>query len=458
MGTSTDTISEKVSVSVKMAYGAGDFGANLVFQTVMLYMMYFFTDVFLIGAATAGLISFASKLWDGITDPLMGFISDRTRTRWGSKRPYLLFGSIPLGVLFFLLFFSPEMPESGRVIYALILFLLLNTAYTVVNIPYGALTADITLSSKERSSITGYRMFFAIVATLFVAGATKPLSGMFEKEAVGFRFVAGIYALLAIGFTLVTFFFVKEKYGSDRQKSDSFSLSEVATIIKNNRPFIHLSLGTVFHLAAVSLIASMVNYYFKYNMQREDFIPVAFLSLLGAAVLSLPLWVYISNKAGKKTAFNLGMSLLGSALVPLYFVESFNIALFVPVLIVAGVGMSTIYLSPWSMIPDTVEYSQHKTGLRREGILYGFFYFGQKLAAGLALLVSGFGLDLFGYVQPSTGGAALQSAEATEGILVLTTLVPIFFIIIGAFFISRYSITGNMHRNMVEELQSKNGA
>lgn len=446
---------EKVKLSEKLGYGVGDFGANLIFQTIMLFMMYFFTDVFLISASAAGLISFVSKLWDGFTDPVMGYLSDRTRTRWGSKRPYLLFGAVPLGLMFFLLFASPPLPESMKVVYALVLFLLLNTAYTVVNIPYGALTADMTVNAKERSSITGYRMFFAIFATLFIAGATKPLVNLdiFADEAEGFRWVMGFYALLAVMFTLLTFFSVKEKYHSSG--TDSFSLSDIKTVLKTNRPFLLLAAGTVFHLAAVSLTAAMINYYFKYVMNREDFIPVAFLSLLGTSILMLPFWVFISNRYSKKAAFNSGMGLLALALLPLYLVDSFSYATVIPLLVAAGAGMSTIYLSPWAMIPDTVEYSQRESGLRREGILYGFFYFGQKLAAGFALLVSGLGLEMSGYLKPEEGAALQQNDEAVQGIILLTTLVPVALIFTGSLFIAKYPIDNCMHAEITEDLKKR---
>lgn len=447
-----NTTPDRVSLKEKLGYGIGDFGANLVFQTITLYLMYFFTDVFLISASAAGIVSFISKLWDGITDPLMGYLSDRTNTRWGSKRPWLLFGVLPLGIAFFLLFSSPPLGDTGRIIYALVLFLTLNTFYTVVNVPYGAMTAAMTLSASERSSITGYRMFFAIVATLFVAGATKPLVGLFPDEQTGFRGTIAIYGILTILFTLVTVVSVKEKYGSTGE--GDFTLGDIKRIILSNRPFLFLSIGTVLHLASVAIVASMLNYYFKYVIGREDFIPIAFLCLLGSAVAALPVWVLISNRFGKKKAFNTGMLIMAVSLLPWYFPGFTSIPLLVTLLITGGAGMSTIYLSPWAMVPDTVEYSQWKTGLRREGILYGFFYFGQKLSAGTALLVSGVGLQLSGYVQPK-GQAVVQSASALAGIRTLTGLIPVILILAGAYFISRYPITREMHEGIVRDLKLK---
>jgi len=436
-----------VPIGIKVGYGVGDFAANLVFQSVMLYLMYFFTDVFMIGASAAGSIFLMSKIWDAVSDPIMGCLSDRTRSRWGQKRPFLLFGAVPLGVSFWLLFAAPALSPNWKIVYAAAAFLIFCTAYTVVNIPYGAITASMTLDSHERSSITGYRMFFAILGTLVVAGATRPLVARFADDVTGFRIVSLIYALLAVGFTLVTFSAVRERiFAGDA--SGRFNLNEIWVVTRSNRPFIVLTLGMFCHLTAICIMAAMVNYFFKYNLKNEPFIPIAFISLFATAALAIPLWVFISKRQGKKAAFNAGMGLLGLTLIGLYFIKALNPFMLVPVFVAGGIGLSTIYLSPWSMIPDTVEYAEQKTGLRREGILYGLFFFGQKLAAAFAGFIAGQGLDLAGYL-PN----AEQSASALAGIRLLMTLAPVSLIVIGMGLISLYPIDRRLHDQILRELQ-----
>jgi len=440
-----------ISRRIKIGYGVGDFGANLVFQSILLFLMFYLTDVFGIAAPVAGTIFLVSKIWDGITDPMMGYISDRTNTRWGKKRPYLLFGSLPLGIALIMMFASPPLPEVWKPYYAAFSFLFLCTAYTVVNVPYGAMTASMTMDSKERSSITGYRMFFAIIGTLVVAGVTKPLAEQFFSSPVtGYRVTMSIYALLAVIFTLITFFTVKENITENNAK-DIIKIKEIPGVIKNNPPFLLLSIGMIFHLSAIGMIAAMVNFYFKYNMNNSSFTTIAMLCLFVPAALALPLWVAISNKFNKKIAFNLGMGISAIMLLFLFFIRELNPSLLIPVFILLGVGISTIYLSPWAMIPDTVEYSEWKTGARQEGILYGFFYFSQKIAAALAGFISGQGLGLIGFNANTT-----QSPETLAGIRMLVTIVPIGLIILGMIFISFYPINNELHNKICKEIKNNN--
>ncbi|MBU2548410.1 MAG: MFS transporter [Proteobacteria bacterium] len=437
-----------VPLKMKIGYGLGDLGANFLFQPVMLFLMYFFTDVFMLGASTAGLIFLAAKAWDGISDPIIGFLSDRTRSRWGQKRPYLLFGALPLGLSFFLLFAAPDLTPAGRAAYALAAFLLFCTAYTVVNIPYAALTANLTLDSHERSRVTAFRMFFAIFGTLIAAGATRPVVGLFASEAAGWRTVSLVYGLLAAALTLVTFFSVRERVFQVEDFGDR--LRDLPRIIGRNRPFLLLSLGMLMQLTAISILAAMINYFFKYNLARESFIPVAFLCLFVPAALALPFWVWLSRKQNKGTVFNLGMGLVALTMVVLYFIDEFQPLPIGLLLVLAGVGLSTIYLSPWSMVPDTVEYLEWKTGLRREGLIYGFFCFVQKLGAALGGFVSGQGLALAGYV-PN----AVQTPDALLGIRLLTTLAPVLLVIAGIAFIRFYPIDERLHQRMIRDIQRK---
>jgi len=224
-----------LTVGNKLGYGAGDFAFNLAYQTTMFYLMYFFTDVFVIGAAAAGSIFLFSKLWDAVSDPLMGVICDHTRSRWGNKRPYLLFGTVPLAVTFFLLFASPAVPDNLKVLYGYASFIIFCTAITVVNIPYGALTASMTLDINERAGLSGFRMSFALIGTLFAAGATKALVGLFPNETAGFRTVSMIYAVVIVIVLLVTFFSTREEV-LPRQEKTTFR--EVFKVIFSNRPFL----------------------------------------------------------------------------------------------------------------------------------------------------------------------------------------------------------------------------
>ena len=439
-----------LSLGVKFGYGIGDFAFNLLLQSTSLFLIYFFTDVFLVGAAAAGAIVLVSKLWDAVTDPLMGVLSDHTHTRWGKKRPYLLFGALPFGLSIFLLFLAPELSATGKVIYGFLTFILFSTAITVVNIPYGALTAVLTQDTRQRSRLTAFRMTFALIGTLAAAGATKPLVGLLTTELQGFRMVGGLYGIIAVAFTLISFASVRERI--EQQTAKRETLRSYLRVVFANPPFLFLALATFLFMTAINMMAAVVNYYFKYNLEAEGLIPVAFLALFVTAAVCIPLFVWISNRRSKRFAFALGMGFLALLLIPLYIFGQRSTLLTLAIFVAAGLGMSTIYLCPWSMIPDTVEYSEWRTGLRREGILYGAFFFCFKAGAALAGALVGLGLDLSGYRANVT-----QTVRALEAIRILISLVPLGFIVLGVIVIRFYSITAQRHRQIVAELKARSG-
>jgi GPH family glycoside/pentoside/hexuronide:cation symporter len=447
----TTPVIDRLTTGMKLGYGVGDLSFNIAYQTTALYLIFFFTDVFGIAAGAAGMIMFYSKIWDAVSDPMMGYISDRTRSRWGSKRPYILLGAIPLGVTFMLVFYSPTLAtENLKIVYGLVTFVLFCTAITIVNVPYGALTADITLDSNERSVVTGYRMSFAIFGTLVAAGATLPLVGLFGNgdQVLGFRYTGIAYAVLIVIVLFITFFTVRERVAHPKQ--EVLSLVENIKVITSNKPFLILAAGTISHVTAVLTTAAVVNYYFKYNLKNEAMIPVAFLCLFVTAIAFMPLFVKLSTKKSKKYAYNLGIGSFAVVLVLIFFFGERNIYLTLFLFFLGAAGMAANWLSSWSMVPDTVEYSQWKTGLRREGIIYGAFMFCQKFPAALAAFIVGIVLKYVGYTANIE-----QTEQSLMGIRLLLTLIPVGFIIIGIVFISLFPISAADHRRMLAEIQDR---
>ncbi|MEI6055953.1 MAG: MFS transporter [Lentisphaerota bacterium] len=442
--------SEKIPTKVKIAYSMGDFGANFFFQSVSIYLMYYFTDVFMITASAAGFIFLVSKIWDAVYDPVIGYLADHTNTRWGQKRPYLLFGAIPLGITLFLLYAAPQIDSySMRVVYATFTFIAVCTLYATVNVPYSAMTANLTLDFHERGSLTGFRMMGAILGTLIVATMTKPLVSLFSSEVTGFRSMGMIYGAAIAIFTLITFFCVKERVRTHAENSHG-SLKDIFKIIKSNPPLIFLFFGIFFHYAAQFVFLACVAYFFKYCIKAEGFIPVAFFCLYVPAAIMLPILVQVSKRWGKKVMFNGGMGIFAIGVLLLFFVNSYNVFLLVVIYAIIGLGFSAIYQGPWSTIPDTVEYSEWKTGMRREGIIYGIFFFGMKLSAGVSAFAVGYILNFGGYVPEIQ-----QTETSLFTIRFLTTLLPILCYIIGAIFIWIYPITQKTHGQMVSEILNR---
>ncbi|MBN1880799.1 MAG: MFS transporter [Deltaproteobacteria bacterium] len=440
-----------LTVGGKLGYGVGDFAFNLAYQTTALYLLIFFTDTFLINAAAAGTIMLVSKLWDAISDPMMGHISDRTRSRWGSKRPYLLFGAIPLGLAVCALFYGPDIESHAlRVVYALVVFVLFCTIITINNVPYSALTANLTQDTDERSVLTGYRMSFAIFGALIAAGATLPLVGLFggEDKLIGFRMTGILYGAVVAAVILITFASVKERGG--QETTEHMTVKESLKVIGGNKPLIILFFGTSINLTAVLTTAAVVNYYFKYNLNNESMIPVAFLCLFVTAILFMPFSVYLTKKIGKKITYNLGMLSFAGVLVLLFFFGEINVYLTLFLFFLGAFGMATNWLCPWAMVPDTVEYSEWKQGLRREGVIYGAFFFGQKYPAALAMFISGIVLNFVGYI-PNIE----QTDQSLMGIRVLLTLIPAALLVIGSIFIALFPINADMHRDMIRDIENR---
>ncbi len=437
---------EKIPLGMKVGYGIGDFAFNLVFQSITLYLVYFFTDVFMIGATAAGSIFFIAKIWNAVCDPTMGFIADRAHSRWGRNRPFLLFGAIPVGFMFFLIFFAPQIPTLWRSVYALVTFLLFSALYSMVTIPYGALTASMTMDGNERSTLTGIRMACAILGTLVTAGAAKPLIALFPNEVTGFRMTGAIFGCVFAVVLLTTFASVKERVKPPSEERMSFC--EDLKMVSKNGPFIILTISTILQMAAISLLAIMLNYYFKYNLGVEKDVPIAFMCMFVTAFVCMPFWVFMTKKFAKKNVLAIGTTLIALVTLSLFILSAPSRGFIFGLFTFAGFGISTLYLCPWAMVPDTVEYSQWKTGLRREGILYGFYNFSFKFAAAFAGFAAGLGLEFYKYV-PNIN----QQASTLFGIKLLMSVVPFIFIVAGIVIILFYPINDALHKKMVEDIK-----
>jgi len=432
-------------IKMKLGYGVGDLAFNILINVTSFYLLIFYTDVFLIGAGAAGIIFLVSKLWNALIDPFIGYFIDRTDTRWGKMRPYMIFGAAPLAVCFYLLFASPDLEDSMRFAYGMATFLLFNSAFAIANVPYAALTASMTRDANERSNLTAYRMTFATVGMLIAGGATLPLVGLFPSKEIGYKTVAIIFGLFSIAIILLSAFSVRETVHQQSEDEKSVKLNMKA--LSKNYPFILLAISFVVTAIAVYAMASTTNYFFTYYVKREDLIPVAFIVLFVSAVIAFPLWLKFSKKTSKKTTYISGLIVFSASLLVIYFYRDISPLHLIILIGCAGVGMSTYILFPWAMIPDTVEYSQWKTGIRQEGFLYGFFVFGLKLSQAFAGFFTGTILDRVGYV-PNVE----QTLEALNGIRFLMTIMPCVLISAGILLIAFYPINAEMHQRMLEDI------
>ncbi len=444
----------RLPVKTKIAYGMGDLGTNIVIQTVALFYMYFLTDVTLLSASLAGVSLLLVRCVDAFSDPLIGYLSDRTRTRWGRRRPYLLFGSFGCGVFFFLLFtYIPIRGQGWLFLHATASYLAFYLCLSLVSIPYCALTPDMTRDYDERTSLTGYRMAGAIIGVFIAAGLTRFLISLFPGERTGFSATAALYGVLFIILTLIVFRGVKEERAYMDEKPDPTPMFRLYIDTFKNRPFLSVLLAYILIELAIVLMSSTMIYYMKYYMKEEELLSTLFLTLLGTALVCIPFWAMVSRRVGKKWSYFMGIGVLSAAMVGIFFIRPGNLPLLYALTALAGLGFSTEFVNPWAMMPDTIEYNEYTTGKRNEGIFYGMVGFGPKLSGALAGLLVGWSLDLCRYVP----NLATQADGTLLGIRIVFCLAPVVFTLLGMIAIAKYPISLEKYREIVAELEKRRG-
>ncbi len=448
MESSEQTKAQRISVGEMLGYGLGNFGSQFIYTTLGLFYVYFLTDVATVGAAIAGVIIFSTRFLDALIDPIIGFFSDQTNSRWGQKRPYILFGALPLAVAFALLFIVPDFSQGGKTFYYIVMLLLMWVAYSVVSVPYNALLPNMTNDAQERSKVAGYYQVFTILALILIGTFTKPFVAIYTVERFGWQMVGIIFGLVALAGFLVTFFTAKERYKASVDVR--YKARQIAGLLFANKPFVILCVVATCCFMGFTLMGAMLNYFFKYNLQNEGLFSVALGCVFLVAALSVPVWVWISKKTGKKMVYFLGTGIYALSMVLVYFARTADLAAIVPIFVAAGIGFGGMNLSIWSLVPDTVEYAQWKLGARTEGIQYGVYVFITKLGASISMLLAGWGLDLSGYVANVS-----QSEGSLAGIRILTSLIPAAFLALGIIFLFFYPINEKMHAQMVTEIEDR---
>jgi GPH family glycoside/pentoside/hexuronide:cation symporter len=410
--------------------------------------MNFLTDEVRLSAAIAGTALLVGKIWDAVIDPLIGYVSDRTHSRWGRRRPYLLFFAIPFGAAFVLMFRNPEIAsQNGKFIWAMLTYVFFCTVYSFTNIPYNALLPEMTTDYNERTNISGYKQMFAVIGTLLGAGAAMPLMALFSGKTAGFIGMSAIFGFLAAVSLLVTFFSVREPKVIERpgKRSVLDSLKDVVT----NKPYMLLLFTWFANSTAVAIMQTMLIYYYKYLIQDEDSVTLAMITLLLVTMITIPLWVWLAKKIGKKQAYISGMTLTLAAVLTFAFAADKigNIPALI-LMALAGVGFASHYVAPWAMVPDSIEYGFSVSGKRNEGVYYSVWTFVIALGGALAGFLVGQGLDLFGYV-PNV----LQTAQSMLGIRLLIGILPAIFIIAANIVLALYPLNKKRYEQVLLKIK-----
>lgn len=444
---------EKLSLKVKMGYGAGDIGGNLFFTVVGFWLMNYLTDEVKLSAGLAGIALMIGKFWDAFTDPTVGFLSDKTRTRWGRRRPFFLFAAIPMGISFFIMFTNPQIENQlSLFIWATLVYMLICTVYTCINIPYNSMTPELTKDFNERTTLNGYRMSFAVVGTLLGAGAALPIVHAFDDSRTGFMVMGAVFGAIMTISALIPFFTLREPIHPEAQKTKS--IFKTYLVAFKNRPFVLILLAWLITGMGMTMIDATIIYYFKYVFKNEEAITPALIVLLVTLLLFIPLWVKVAEGIGKKWCYILGFIIVSIVLLIIFLVgHHLSIEVAYIFMFFAGIGFSALYVMPWSIIPDTVEYDYAQSGKRQEGIYYSIWTFALKFGQALAGFMVGVVLELFGYI-----AEAEQSETALFGIRLLIGPIPIFFIILGIVLLLYYPIDKQYYEQIqlkIKEMEKK---
>ena len=424
----------------RLGYGVGDFGFNLFFTTASLYLLFYYTDVLGLSPSTAGWVFAGALVWDAVFDPVMGYVANRTRTRWGRYRPYLLFGGLPLAASWALIFLPVDLEGSALILFAASAHIVFRTLYAVVSMPYLALSATMTGDSHERGVLASIRMVAATMCGLFAAFSTLKLVELFGGGSTGFFWTAVIYGIIAaIVFTIV---FASTREIAAAPDEISPTARDMIAMLRRNCAFWIVCAAMLAGAFGGTLFSKTLPYYFKYAVERPDLIGLALTALTAAVAISMPVWTAVMKRTSKRTMWLSGAVVGVSGYVLLWFSPTEGTSMFLPIAVI-GFGAGASYLGFWSMMPDTVEFGEWTSGIRSEGAIFGFVSLIQKGALGLAAAMLGELLSAIGYRanQP-------QTAETLEMMRLIMILGAGSLAVIAAFSISFYPIDRRMHARL----------
>ncbi|MDB9319267.1 MFS transporter [Nodularia spumigena] len=462
---------QKLDLKTKLAYGAGDLGPAITGNISIFFLLVFFTNVAGIPAGLAGSVLMIGKIWDAINDPIIGVLSDRTKSRrWGRRLPWMLYGAIPFGIIFFLQWIVPRFgaDQSSNIWplfwYYVVIGLLSQVFYTVVSLPYAAMTPELTQNYDERTTLNSFRFAFSIGGSIFSLILAQIIFSKISDREQQYLLLAAVCAIISVLALYVCIFGVRDRvlaFEAKRTQGEqpaSIPFFEQLKIVFSNRPYLFVIGIYLFSWLGVQVTATTIPYFVVNYMRLNDSdVPSVMIAVQGTALLMLFVWSALSKKIGKKIVYFLGMSLWIIAAGGLFFLQPGQIGLMYLMAIMAGFGVSTAYLVPWSLIPDVIDLDEVQTGQRREGIFYGFMVLLQKLGLALGIFLVGNALQSAGFQAAIPGQTTLpiQPESALLAIRIAVGPLPTIFLICGLFLTYFYPITREMHAEIMMKLKAR---
>lgn len=448
---------ERLKFKEKLGFGIGDAGMGMYFQLFGLFLLYYYTDVFGLAPAAVGTMLLVTRILDAVSDPVMGLIADRTETRWGKFRPYLLWMALPAGLLGYAMFYSPDFSATGKLIYAYVTYSLMMLALTAIGIPYNALMAVISPSSVERTKVAAYRFVCAFTAGWLIATFVTPLKDMLGggNEEVGFRLTMMIFAAMSVVVLWISFATTRERVHPKQSKSDIGA--DLRTLLANG-PWIALSIASIFNFMLFAMRGGAIVYYIKYFVGDTGgpiFLifdkTAVFLSLSMFALVAGALMAPALSRRFDKRHLMITLTMVNGVSVASYFFmapDQYWLMNFVNIVGTTALGATTpVY---FSMYADTADYGEWKTGRRTTGLVFSATMFSQKVGTAIGAGLSGYILALFGFVANE-----VQSDSGILGIKLMFSVFPAVMAILVAFFVYFYRIDDARLRQIERELAER---
>ncbi len=486
--------SQKLSVGEKIGYSLGDAAANFVFQTMILFQLNFYTDTLGITAAVAGTLLLVGRFWDAFFDPMMGVLADRTNTRWGKFRPWVLWTSLPWGVIMFLAYSTPDIGTTAKVIYACVTNILLMTLYSANNTPYSAMTGVMTGDINERTSLSSYRFVSAMIAQLIVGGFTLPLVAKFGRgdNARGWQMTMGLWATVCVVLFIITFISTRERIQPD-PKQKSSARQDFSDLLKNG-PWIAMFILTLAHFVVLAMRGGTLFYYFEYYVNKDRLFEVLQslgLTSSGADATTGGAWRYLLQTFGlmvdaeKRNVSSVGFSLFNMSsqfitVVGVVCSTFLTIRFGKKTVALAGFSLTALFMAlfvflpadaigttfileyvrvlvyaptiplMWAMFADVADYAEWKTGRRTTGVIYATILFGLKAGLSLGGAIAGWLLSGYGY-----RANAVQTPEALYGIRMTISVYPALFLLIVVVCMVCYKIGKQLNIRIQDELAER---
>lgn len=459
----TDYNNDHLAIPTKAAYAMGDFGGAIPGCMQVFFLLFFLTNIAGLDAGLAGSVLLIGKGWDAISDPLIGWLSDRTQSRWGRRYPWMIAGSIPLGICFFLHWVVP--PVSGWLLFGYygLITILFYTAFTAVFLPLGALAAELTQDYDERTSLISFQSAFKIGGSLFALVLAQILFSLFESPQWRYPLLGVLGGLMAIISVYICVLGTRKRYFKQEAKRleisrpPSLPFLQQIRIAFSNRPFLYAIGIYLCSWLGVQVTVAILPYFIVDYMRLADrHLTQMALLVQGVSLLGMAFWSAIAQKVDKKTVYCLGIPFTMLAGVGLFMLQPGQVLTMYGLGAIAGFGIATAHLVPWSILPDVVDLDELNTGQRREGIFYSFMVMLQKLGIALSLFIVGQILSHAGLLATAGSEKAISQPESVLwAIRLMVGPIPIAFLSMGLLLAYCYPITRTVHGAIRLQLQQR---